>query len=124
MIVIVEMIIGPIILLCVISLCLCKIMKSWHPLKSLVISLETFVAIIFIGWLALMSRLFVILLLTLYPLIVIPPSILITHAIVTNDVSSKTEKYTYRKTIFLFVIILIIVCVVKGIAFKLTGWHF
>jgi hypothetical protein len=110
-------------------------MKSWHPLKSLAISLETFVVIIFIGWLAAMNfsskspdsdvgLSLLILILTFYSLIVIPPSILITHAIVTNDVSSKTEKYTYRKTIFLFVVISIIVCVVEVIAFKLTGWPF
>ncbi|MDR1045492.1 MAG: hypothetical protein LBP33_10300 [Candidatus Adiutrix sp.] len=131
----IKILIGIIILMCVNSLCLCKIMKSWHPLKSLAISLAIFVAITFIcylvamvlisnsidshwGWLGailLMSHI------TLNLLIVIPPSILITHAIVTNDASSKIEEYTYIKTIFLFVVISIIVFVVAFIGFKLTG---
>lgn len=135
---IVKIIIGLIILLCIISTCLCKIMKSRRPLQSLAISLATFAAITVIcflvttvlfshslnshwGWLGvilLMTNL------TLNLLIVIPPSVLITHAIVTNDVTSKTKKYTYIKTFFLFVFISIIVFVVALNVFKLIRWIF
>ena len=125
--------IGIIFMLGMVSICLCGIMGSWRPLKSLAIAAAAFVVILVICYLVsmvLISRssnshwgwLGVILLmtnLTLNLLILIPPSILITHAIVSNKVSSETKKYAYLKTAGLFVVVLIIVFGVVLIAFKL-----
>ena len=130
--------IGIIFVMGLVSICLCGITGSWRPLKSLAIAAASFVAILIICYLAYMvlsshashshwGWLGVILLmtnLTLTLLIIIPPSILITHAIVSNKVSSETKKYAYIKTAGLFVVVSIIVFGVTLIVFKLIRWIF
>lgn len=128
--------IGIIFMLCMLAVGLCGTMGSWRPLKSLALALAAFALIVVICYLASMVLLSysldshwgwlgVILLmtnLTLNLLIIIPPSILITHAIVKNDESSEAEKYTWVRIAVLFVIVTVIVFVVAFIFFKLIRW--